>query len=155
MIQLLLIPLFIFSADDIWTIFEWTPEINDPLKDIRLEANRFLEQDLMEWEAKWHAFTPEESFARFVSDKPDAVQGVFWDSFRYMESKVFAGRSAYSNAMQNGASIEEARQAYFNAAAMPRDSLITANEQFNIKHGLADISEQRMFENGKYKLREN
>ena len=29
MIQFLLVLLFIFSADDIWTIFEWTPEIGD------------------------------------------------------------------------------------------------------------------------------
>jgi hypothetical protein len=108
----------------------------------------------MEWEAQWSIYSPENSFARFLSDKPEFVHGVFWDSFHYMESKVLAGRSAYANAMQNGASIEEARQAYFKAAAMPRDSLITATEQFNIKHGLADIDEQRMFENGKYILRE-
>ncbi len=149
---ILLIPLFLFSPGDIWTIFEWNPD--QEMIDIRAETQRLLEKDLADWELQWDAYSPQKSFERFVADKPESVQAVFWDSFRYMESKVFAGRSAYSNAMQNGASIEEARQAYFNAAAMPRDSLISANEQFNIKHGLADISEQRMFENGKYKFRE-
>jgi hypothetical protein len=142
-----LISIFGFNTDDIWTIFE--PAI-DPMDKIRLDVQRILEQDLLEFEKEWSAFSPYNSFAKFVSDKPDNIKGLFWDAFYYKEGKVNEGRAAYANAMRHGASIEEARQAYFNAAAMPRNELIAMNQQFNLKHGLANIDEQRLFEDGKY-----
>jgi len=147
-----LLSIFGFSTDDIWTLFEPSKQVN-PIDTIRLEAQRILEQDLADWELEWDAYSPHNSFEKFVNSKPDFVHGVFWDAFNYMEGKVHAGRTAYANAMAGGASIEEARQAYFDAAAMPRDELISVNEQFNIKNGLADIEDQRMFKNGKYILR--
>ena len=149
-----LLSIFGFSIDDIWTFFEPSKQVN-PIDSIRAEAQRILEQDLADWEKLWSPYSPRNAFEKFVSDKPEFVHGVFWGAFNYMEGKVHAGRTAYSDAMQRGASIEEARQAYFDAAAMPRDELISANEQFNIKHGLASIEDQRMFKNGKYILREN
>lgn len=145
-----LISIFGFNTDDIWTIFE--PAV-DPIDQIRLDVQRILEHDLAEFEKEWSAYSPYNSFEKFVSAKPDFVHGVFWDSFNYMQFKVNEGRAAYARAMAGGASIDEARQAYFDAAAMPRDSLISEIEQYNIKHGLANIEEQRMFENGKYILR--
>ena len=144
-----LLSIFGFSTDDIWTFFEPTKQVNH-IDNMRAEAQRILEQDLANWEKVWSPYSPHNAFEKFVSSKPDFVKGVFWDAFNYMEGKVNAGRSAYSDAMQSGASIEEARQAYFEAAKMPRNELISVNEQFNIKHGLADIEDQRMFENGRY-----
>jgi len=149
-----LLSIFGFSTDDIWSFFEPSKQVN-PIDNIRAEAQRILEQDLADWEIEWDAYSPQNAFEKFVSSKPDFVHGVFWDAFNYMEGKVHAGRTAYSDAIQSGASIEEARQAYFDAAKMPRDELISVNEQFNIKHGLADIEDQRMFKNGKYIYREN
>lgn len=147
-----LITIFGFNTDDIWTFFE--PKI-DPIEQIRLDVQEILEEDLAKFEREWNAYSPYNSFAKFMSDKPDFVKGIFWDSFYYMESKVLAGRTAYSSAMQSGASPEEARQAYFDAAAIPRNELISVTEQLNIKHGLATIEEQSLFKHGKYIYRLN
>jgi hypothetical protein len=154
LVFIVLLSIFGFSTDDIWTFFEPSKQIN-PIDNIRIEAQRILEQDLINWEKEWNQYSPSNSFAKFVSDKPDFVHGVFWDAFNYMDGKVNAGRNAYSIAIQNGASIEEARKAYFEAAKMPRNELVSVNEQFNIKHGLANIEDQRMFKDGKYIYREN
>ena len=121
-----LLSIFGFSTDDIWSFFEPSKQVN-PIDNIRAEAQRILEQDLADWEIEWDAYSPQNAFEKFVSSKPDFVHGVFWDAFNYMEGKVHAGRTAYSDAMQSGASIEEARQAYFDAAKMPRDELISVH----------------------------
>lgn len=120
--------------------------------DMRKQAKQILDNDLIQWEKEWESYRPREAFSRFVADKPPAVQGVFWDQFNYMQAKVDAGRSAYSNAMISGKSAEQARQAYYDAAATRHVELIEVNKNANIRHGLANAQEQELFHNnnGKY-----
>lgn len=159
---LLLIPFFnlgdIINFDTLDNLLDFfiTPNIStttqqeQTINNMRKEAKRILDRDLIEWEKQWQPYTPREAFSRFVADKPPAVQAVFWDQFGYMESKVNAGRMAYSQAIQQGQDTEQARQAYYSATETHRDDLIELNKQYNIRHGLANAQEQNLFNNGKY-----
>lgn len=131
--------------NDIISIFQDEPE-----KNMYDEVQRILDNDLAEMELKWSSHTPREAFARFVSDKPPPVQNIFWGQFHYMESKVNAGRDAYYNTIQSGGSAEQARNAYYDAAKSRHVDLIEINKNLNIEHGLAQMEQQRLFNDGKY-----
>ncbi|HEY7368119.1 MAG TPA: hypothetical protein VH562_06615, partial [Nitrosopumilaceae archaeon] len=123
----------------------------------KLQAERMLEEkraialerlnaDLKEWDALWEEYSSRNSFERFASDKPSAVQEVFWDAFEFKEMKVKAGRDALKQAIANGGTMREAREAYIQAAETKRIELIEANAQFNVKHNLAYYKQQLLFD---------
>lgn len=123
----------------------------------KIEAQKFLEErrgialdslnrDLVSWEKLWEEYTPRNSFTKFVQDKPDAVQAVFWDQFDFKESKVKAGREAMKKVIAEGGSLKDARNAYLKAAETKKIELIEANAQFNVKHNLAYYSQQVLFD---------
>ena len=104
-----------------------------------------LNQDLNEWERLWEKHSSRNMFNEFVNKKPSYVQGVFWDQFEFKEKKVNAGRIAMNQVLTNGGTIQDARDAYNEAAATKKIELIEMNSQFNIKHNLADHREQQIF----------
>ena len=135
---------------------QWIADLEQREYD-RIEAQKFLEdrrtvaleslnQDLIAWEKLWEEYTPRNSFAKFVQDKPDAVQAVFWDQFDFKESKVKAGREAMKKVIAEGGSLKDARNAYLKAAETKKIELIEANAQFNVKHKLAYYSQQLLFD---------
>ena len=112
------------------------------MRDLSVER---LNQDLKEWERLWEKHSSRNAFDSFVSKKPSYVQGVFWDQFEFKEKKVNAGRVAMSQVLNNGGSMEKAKEAYNQAAATKKIELIEMNAQFNIKHNLADARIQQIF----------
>ena len=112
------------------------------MRDLSVER---LNQDLKEWERLWEKHSSRNAFDSFVSKKPSYVQGVFWDQFEFKEKKVNAGRVAMNQVLNNGGSMENAKEAYNQAAATKKIELIEMNAQFNIKHNLADIRIQQIF----------
>ena len=104
-----------------------------------------LNQDLNEWERLWEKHSSRNVFNEFVNKKPSYVQGVFWDQFEFKEKKVNAGRIAMNQVLTNGGTIQDAKDAYNEAAATKKIELIEMNSQFNIKHNLADYREQQIF----------
>lgn len=135
---------------------QWIADLEQREYD-RIEAQKFLEErraaaldslnrDLVAWEKYWEEYTPRNSFVKFVQDKPDAVQAVFWDQFDFKESKVKAGREAMKKVIAEGGSLKDARNAYLKAAETKKIELIEANAQFNVKHKLAYYSQQVLFD---------
>lgn len=104
-----------------------------------------LNQDLNEWERLWEKHSSRNVFNEFVNKKPSYVQGVFWEQFEFKEKKVNAGRIAMNQVLINGGTIQDAKDAYNNAAATKKIELIEMNSQFNIKYNLADYREQQIF----------
>ncbi len=116
-----------------------------------LEKNRIIAkqrlaervQDLID---KTKEYTPQASFSRFVEKKPEYTHAVFWGMFDYMQGKVDAARAAMKEVIDNGGSLKEARDAYFEKASTKRVQLIQVVEDLNIQHGLADKSVQDTFD---------
>ncbi len=146
-------------AQDILKKIEQTKKMIEELKQKEYEQNQAkenlekmrklsverLNQKLDEWERLWEKHSSKNSFDRFVNKKPSWVQGVFWDQFEFKEQKVNAGRTAMNQILTNGGSMEDATNAYHNAASTPRIELIEMNAQFNVKHNLAYYAEQQLF----------
>lgn len=146
-------------AQDILKKIEQTKKMIEELKQKEYEQNQAkenlekvrklsierLNQKLDEWERLWEKHSSKNSFDRFVNKKPSWVQGVFWDQFEFKEQKVNAGRTAMNQVLTNGGTMEDARNAYNNAASTPKIELIEMNAQFNVKHNLAYYTEQQLF----------
>ena len=120
-------------------------QAKENLENIRKLSIERLNQKLDEWERLSEKHSSKNSFDRFVNKKPSWVQGVFWDQFDFKEQKVNAGRTAMNQVLTNGGTMEDARNAYNNAASTPKIELIEMNAQFNVKHNLADYAEQQIF----------
>ena len=100
-------------------------------------------EDLMD---KYKEYTPKASFTRFVEKKPEYTHGVFWGMFDYMQGKVDAGRAAMKQVIDDGGSLREARDAYFEHASTTRVQLIQVTKDLNIQYGLADPAVQDTFD---------
>lgn len=100
-------------------------------------------QDLID---KTKDFTPQASFAKFVEKKPEYTHAVFWGMFDYMQGKVDAARAAMKEVIDNGGSLKEARNAYFEKASTKRVQLIEVVKDLNVQHGLADKTVQDTFD---------
>ena len=120
-------------------------QAKENLENVRKLSIERLNQKLVEWERLWEKHSSKNSFDRFVNKKPSWVQGVFWDQFEFKEQKVNAGRTAMNQVLTNGGTMEDARNAYNNAASTPKIELIEMNAQFNVKHNLAYYTEQQLF----------
>jgi hypothetical protein len=120
-------------------------QAKENLENVRKLSIERLNQKLDEWDKLWEKHSSKNSFDRFVNKKPSWVQGVFWDQFEFKEQKVNAGRTAMNQVLTNGGTMEDARNAYNNAASTPKIELIEMNAQFNVKHNLAYYTEQQLF----------
>ena len=105
-----------------------------------------LNKNLDEWERLWEKQSSRNAFESFVNKKPEYVQGVFWDQFEFKEQKVNAGKIAMMQVLANGGTMQDAKEAYNNAASSKRVEIIEMNAQFNIKHNLASHAEQLIFD---------
>lgn len=112
----------------------------------RVLAKQELNEELDRMNDKYKDYTPKASFTSFVSSKPAETQLVYWDMFNFQQQKVSEARKAMKNVLDNGGSLQEARDAYHNAASVKRIQLIDITKNLNIKHGLADDSVQSTFD---------
>ena len=108
-------------------------------------AQERLSERLDAFVLKYKDKMPEAAFAKFVEKKPEYIHGVFWGMFDYMQGKVSDARNAMKDVLDNGGSLQEARNAYFTHAATQRVQLIQVVEDLNVQHGLADKSVQDTF----------
>ncbi|KEQ56908.1 hypothetical protein SCCGRSA3_02055 [Marine Group I thaumarchaeote SCGC RSA3] len=109
-------------------------------------ARQELNKELDRINDKYKDNTPKASFSSFVASKPAQTQSVYWDMFNFQQEKVADARKAMKNVLDNGGSLQEARNAYHEAAAVKRIQLIDITKNLNIKHGLAEDSVQSTFD---------
>jgi len=119
-------------------------------------AKQLLQEDLDRMFKKYEPYTPRNSYTTFLKKIDPTVHDIYWGQFNYQQQKVEAGRAAMQAVLANGGGMQEARQAYFDAAATTRAEIIQVNEDLNIKYGFAVQTIQDNFDaNGKLPRFEN
>jgi len=119
-------------------------------------AKQLLQEDLDRMFKKYEPYTPRNSYTTFLTKIDSGVHDIYWGQFNYQQQKVEAGRAAMQAILANGGGMQEARQAYFDAAATTRAEIIQVNEDLNIKYGFAVQTIQDNFDaNGKLPRFEN
>jgi hypothetical protein len=120
------------------------------IEEKRVIAQQRLDERLAAFLDKYKDVMPKAAYTKFVEKKPETVQGVFWGMFDYMQSKVDSARAAMKAVLDNGGSLLEARNAYFEHAATTRVQLVQVANDLNVQQGHADKSVQDTFDiNGK------
>jgi len=108
-------------------------------------ANEYLQSDLMGMNNVNDQNNPRNAYANFVNQVDASSQNLFWDQFAFMQDRVNKANIAMNEVLQNGGSLEEARQAYNNAAATQVTELVDVNKVLNVKYHLADAKTQDLF----------
>ncbi len=116
------------------------------LDEQRLIAKQLVQNDLDRMNKKYENHTPKASFETFLSRIDPSVHDIFWGQFEFQQQKAQAGRDAMMAVYENGGSLEEARQAYFQKAATKQTEIIEVNKNLNIKYGFADPTIQQNFD---------
>ena len=116
------------------------------LDEQRSITQQLLQNDLDRMNNNYAEFTPKASFESFLTGIDSTVHDIFWGQFEFQQQKVQAGRDAMMAVYENGGSLEEARQAYFQKAATKQTELIEVNKNLNIKYGFADPTVQQNFD---------
>ena len=112
-------------------------EINERQKFIeeqRQIANENLLKDLGFWFEQLDPFNPRNAFASFVSQMDATVQGIYWAQFNFTETKTKEGLEALQAVLESGGTTQEARRAFYEKAATPRDELLRLNDEFNANY---------------------
>lgn len=102
------------------------------------QQRQLAEQDLLKdlglWFEQLDPFNPKNAFATFVAQMDAAVQEIYWAQFNFTETKTKEGLAALQAVLNNGGTMQEARKAFYDKAATPRDELLNLNNKLNSKY---------------------
>lgn len=117
------------------------------LDDKRSVAKSIMEKELQQMFKDNEDFTPLNSFNRFLDKVPnDGTKIVFQGLFDYQQEKVNAAREAMKEVFKNGGSLLDARNAYNEAAKIPRTDMIQLVQNLNIQAGFSNSTIQQHFD---------
>ncbi|MCA9813229.1 MAG: hypothetical protein KC483_10280 [Nitrosarchaeum sp.] len=113
----------------------------------RAIAKNILEQELKQMFKDNEEFTPLASFNRFLKTIPDDnTKTVFSGLFDYQQAKITDARAALDKIIKNGGTLQEARDAYHDAAKIPRVEMIQLVRDLNIEAEFSDPTIQAYFD---------
>ncbi len=122
----------------------------------RALAKESLSQELERINKQYEDFTPRNAFAKFVSNFNATHQGIYWDQFDYLHTKVALAKEARDAILEQGGSYSDAMKQYVKFAKMSKTEMINIIRELNLKHGFAQDSIQSNFDvNGKLPRYEN
>jgi hypothetical protein len=122
----------------------------------RTLAKESLSQELERINKQYEDFTPRNAFAKFVSNFNATHQGIYWDQFDYLHTKVALAKEARDTILEQGGSYSDAMKQYVKFAKMSKTEMINIIRELNLKHGFAQDSIQSNFDvNGKLPRYEN
>lgn len=102
------------------------------------QQRQLAEQDLLKdlglWFEQLDPFNPRNAFATFVSHVDATVQDIYWAQFNFTETKTKEGLAALQAVLDSGGTPQEARKAFYDKAAAPRDELLNLNNKLNSKY---------------------
>jgi hypothetical protein len=98
-------------------------------------ANRNLLLDLGVWFEQFDPFNPRNAFLSFASQMDATVQDIYWAQFNFTETKTKEGLAALQAVLDSGGSEQDARKAFYEKAATPREHLLKVNNEFNANFG--------------------
>jgi hypothetical protein len=118
------------------------------IDDQRSMAKSIAEKELQQMFKDNEDFTPLKSFNRFLDKvSNDETKIIFKGLFDYKEDRVNDARKAMKEVFKNGGSLLDARNAYHEAAKIPRVDMIQLVRELNIKSGFSDPDIQQNFSN--------
>lgn len=114
-------------------------------------SKNILENDLKQMEKDFEGYTSLAAFSKFLAKIPDEnVKQIYTGLFEYQQDKVKQARDTLIKVLHNGGTMKDARNAYYEAAKIPRADMIKLVKDLNISTGFADSEIQQVFdENGK------
>ena len=117
----------------------------------RVIAMNILDRELEQMFEDNKDFTSVAAFNNFlkkVSD--DNTKYIFQGLFDYQQEKISSAKIVMNDVLQNGGSLQEARNAYHDALQIPRSDMIKLVKNLNIQSGFSNPEIQKHFdENGK------
>jgi hypothetical protein len=120
-------------------------EINERQKFLdeqRQIANQNLLNDLGMWFEQLDPFNPRNAFSSFVSQMDATVQTIYWAQFNFTEAKTKEGLAALQAVLDSGGTAQEARKAFYEKAATPRDELLKVNNEFNANYVVTNSTQK-------------
>lgn len=122
----------------------------------RKAAQISLEEELARMNTTYEEFTPRNAFAKYVSGVSAVNQGIYWDQFEYLNSKITLANDARNTVIENGGTYTDAMKEYSKYAQMPKIEMLNVIKDLNVKHGFTDKETQAYFDaNGKLPRFEN
>jgi len=116
----------------------------------RKAAQASLEEELSRMNTTYEEFTPRNAFAKYVSGVSVVNQGIYWDQFEYLNSKITLANDARNTVIENGGTYTDAMKEYSKYAQMPKIEMQNVIKDLNVKHGFTDSQTQAYFDaNGK------
>ena len=116
------------------------------IDDQRSIAKSIMGKELQQMFKDNEDFSPLSSFNRFLDKvSNDETKIIFQGLFDYKEDKVNAARNAMKEVFKNGGSLQDARNAYHEAAKIPRVDMIQLVQDLNIKAGFSNHDIQQNF----------
>jgi hypothetical protein len=104
-------------------------------------SNQTLLNDLQSWLDQFDPFKPRNAFSTFVSQIDMAVQNIYWGQFNFTESKTNEGLAAMQQVLKNNGTQEEARQAFYEKAAIKQSDMDRVNNELNRKYAKNNTAE--------------
>ncbi len=98
------------------------------LEERRAMALERLNQSLTLWEEKWHEFSPNVAYQKFIDKMPSDVQGIYAKQFEFTEAKHELGIAAKTHALDNGMISQKALEKFNDAAKSTVDEINSYNE---------------------------
>lgn len=119
-------------------------------------ANESLNEELKRMDRAYKDFTPRNAFEKYVSGLNSTHQGIFWDQFDYLQTKVSLAQNARDSVLEEGGSYVDAMKKYVQYAKMTKTEMINIIQTLNVKHNFAKENTQSHFdEKGKLPRYEN
>lgn len=110
-------------------------------------AKSKLEQELERMFKDNEEFTPLAAFNKFIKKiSDDDTKIIFEGLFDYKQNKVNSARDAMHEVLRKGGSLQEARNAYHEAAKIPRTDMIQLVKELNIRVGFSEPDIQKYFD---------
>jgi hypothetical protein len=122
----------------------------------RKVAQASLDEAVSRMNETYEEFTPRNAFARYVSGFNATHQGIYWDQFEYLNTKITLARDARDTVLENGGTYFDAMKEYSRYAKMTKVEMLNVIKDLNVKHNFTDRKTQSYFDvNGKLPRVEN
>jgi hypothetical protein len=108
------------------------------LEEQRQIANQAMLNDLQDWFAQFDPFQPRNVFASFASQFDATLQTIYWAQFNFTEAKTNEGLMAFQQILNTGGTVQDARNAFYEKAAIKQSDINNLNNDLNAKYAKND-----------------
>lgn len=108
------------------------------IEEQRQLANQDLLADLQSMVAQFDPFNPRNVFSSFVSGFDSTIQNIYWGQFNFTETKTKEGLAALEQVLNSGGTMQDARNAFYETAAISQSEINKLNDELNAKYAKND-----------------